>query len=642
MPERVAAASHRWICCVATVATGLAALSPPASAEVVGGGFSVVKEDSGRHWFVRTSDGAQFMSIGVSNVSEKQHLPRPGTHYYDPLARQFGGDLAAWASSCAQTLISTNFNTVGCWSNPEITGPGLLHTPVLYVAGFESDRCLAGLRPGFEAMVESRTLEVMAPYKGRTDVLGVFLCNEMPWWGRTAWDVLPTYTMLERAIELDESDPARVAAIDLLKKRHGTPAKLSEAYGVSITDWSQINLQLLRTCNTAAAKEDRAAFGALAAEEFHARSTAVVRRLLPGVLVFSNRYAGDAPEAVIRASGKYCDVIAVNSYSPNPDSTKRLLARYWLLTGKPAMITEFSWRAMENQSGNPNKRGAGAALKTQQDRADKFREFVTEIAPEPMVIGYHWFQWADQSPQGRFDGEDSNYGIVDIEHRPYETLQSTMREFNAQAANFHRASTRALPTSMPTSHGVTYTPGQHPDRPPTMSLMRDWAGPHELWHAVDAKGEVSFESDVMMVKFSTGNEYGVGVSVRGPSSQLIEGGPPFATDLDGYEYITLDAEIPEGVEINLCVNEAGADAPWKPFDTSAGDDGESYRSLPMIGKGVRHVYRVRIADLAPQSSWGNQSGVRRIDMNAVGTVAVQLGGPALSGTARVYGLSLER
>ena len=38
-----------------------------------------------------------------------------------------------------------------------------------------------------------------------------------------------------------------------------------------------------------------------------------------------------------------------------------MLANYYILSGKkPLMVTEYSWRAAENSSGNPNTGGAGA------------------------------------------------------------------------------------------------------------------------------------------------------------------------------------------------------------------------------------------------------------------------------------------
>ncbi len=597
------------------------------------GAFRVVTDDAGRFWYERSADGERFLSIGVNSVTDTQHQPRAGTHYYDPLKRQFGGDVSAWARSCAETLRGANFNTVACWSSAAVTDPGLVQTPILYVAEFGADRCLAGLRPGFEAMVEKRTREVMGAYAGRGDVLGVFLDNEMPWWGKTAWDVRPTDTLLERALDLEKGDPARAAAVEFIRSRH----PVRTAYGVDADSWDSLGGIAMRASAAPAAMEDREAFTALAAERFLSRSTAVVRRLHPGVLILGVRFAGDAPASVVRAVGASCDVVSVNSYSPTPDSTKKLLARHWVVARKPLMVTEFSWRAKENQSGNPNTRGAGGVVATQRDRAAGFREFVSEIAAEPMVIGYHWFQWADQSPQGRFDGEDSNYGVVDLEHRPYEVLLGAMREANSLAGQIHASSDRPLPVDAPRSQGVTYTPG-----PPQMNLMRNGAEPIETWNAADAEVAIEKVGGAIEVRYRTGKEYGVGVSFRGPASQALSRGPAHTTDLDGYEFIVLDAEIARGIEVHFHVNEGGAKAPWSEFDTSGGDDAESFTSLPMIGTGERGVYRVRIADLSGQSSWGNQGGARRIDMHSVGTVAVQLMGSEKSGVARLFDLYLER
>jgi agarase len=49
------------------------------------------------------------------------------------------------------------------------------------------------------------------------------------------------------------------------------------------------------------------------------------------------------------------------------------------------------------------------------------------------VVGYHWFEHADQPAEGRFDGENSNYGTVTIEDNPYVELTETMTRINAAA-----------------------------------------------------------------------------------------------------------------------------------------------------------------------------------------------------------------
>ena len=51
----------------------------------------------------------------------------------------------------------------------------------------------------------------------------------------------------------------------------------------------------------------------------------------------------------------------------------------------------------------------------------------------------HWFEHADQPAEGRFDGENSNYGTVSIDDRVYGELTSAMADVNAAAEHLHAA-----------------------------------------------------------------------------------------------------------------------------------------------------------------------------------------------------------
>ena len=48
------------------------------------------------------------------------------------------------------------------------------------------------------------------------------------------------------------------------------------------------------------------------------------------------------------------------------------------------------------------------------ERAAGFERYVRRVLHDPAVVGYHWFQYTDQPKEGRFDGENSNYGVVNI------------------------------------------------------------------------------------------------------------------------------------------------------------------------------------------------------------------------------------
>jgi len=90
----------------------------------------------------------------------------------------------------------------------------------------------------------------------------------------------------------------------------------------------------------------------------------------------------------------------------------------------------------------PNTNGGGLRVPTQADRARGFEHYVSVGLMQPQLVGYHWFEHADQPAEGRFDGENSNYGTVTITDDVYEELTQTMTAFNAQAEEIHARAVR--------------------------------------------------------------------------------------------------------------------------------------------------------------------------------------------------------
>ena len=77
-------------------------------------------------------------------------------------------------------------------------------------------------------------------------VFGVFLDNEMPWFGKSGWDNIPNYTLLEVAFEQAVDDAARKVALEFLKNRHKTPEAFASAWGVDLSDWDDLDVNILR------------------------------------------------------------------------------------------------------------------------------------------------------------------------------------------------------------------------------------------------------------------------------------------------------------------------------------------------------------------------------------------------------------
>jgi len=605
--------------------------------------YGLVVDENGKHWFTKPN-GEKFLSLGINNISPAAWNPRANSDYYDAVKNQFGGDKDKWIEWAAKLLRDHGFNTFGCWSDPELKGDEIVHTPCLYVAAHGKDRCLEGLRPGFEQRARKRAQEILARYENRNAILGVFLDNEMPWFGRSGWDDLPTFTLLEFAFQQPASDPGREAALQFLKDRYKTPEAFVAAWGGSLSSWDELDADDLRDKLNDTTQKDRADFTRLAAKAFFEISTRVVRELLPGTLILGVRFAGRAPEPVIRECGAYCDVISFNNYQGSTKPNEELIAQYWIWGKRPLLITEYSWRAEVNQSGNPNTGGAGSVVKTQAERGANYRAYVEAMVKYPIILGAHWFEFADQSPQGRFDGENSNYGVVDIHNGLYDALLASMKATNTDVEKIHAESTLEAPTRIPEPPEVVFRPGQHPDRPPSVDLLaHEPIHPHTPFFAGDASAVVTRDGTDLVLAYDTGMEWGCGVSVFGPKSMAVGRGPAEATDLDGYSTVELDAEIPEGLRFELVVDEAGVAAPNEAqYGTGAGDDGESFTFLSKAGAGKRTVYTFDLHDLHVRTAWGNQNGRKRVDTNALKDFAIVLPGVQGKGILRIHSLKLTR
>jgi len=52
-------------------------------------------------------------------------------------------------------------------------------------------------------------------------------------------------------------------------------------------------------------------------------------------------------------------------------------------------------------------------------------------------VGNHWFEWCDEPKEGRFDGENSNYGLVNIHDQPYKQFVEAVQAANQAARSAH-------------------------------------------------------------------------------------------------------------------------------------------------------------------------------------------------------------
>jgi agarase len=281
-------------------------------------------------------------------------------------------------------------------------------------------------------------------------LLGTFIDNELYWspdW-RGADELLTLF------LNLPSHRPGRVAAIARLQEHYRDFSQFNVVWRTPARSWEELssigrieapffrmppgglNDALETKANLAnraraAFSADCDAFVAVVAEQYFASCVSAIKAVDPNHLVIGSRFGYQPQSSVIAAAGRYLDVISFNCY--HLDASPVIDA--YAAGGKPCLISEFSFRG--DDSGLPNTSGAGPRVASQVERAQSFERYVSAALRKPSIVGYHWFEHADQPAEGRFDGENSNFGMVTIEDDVYAELTETMTRVNAAAEQIH-------------------------------------------------------------------------------------------------------------------------------------------------------------------------------------------------------------
>jgi agarase len=158
-----------------------------------------------------------------------------------------------------------------------------------------------------------------------------------------------------------------------------------------------------------------------------------------------------APREVLEAATPYVDVFSVDDYSLLPGLEDQIqqtwgpfvtrdatLSEFYAVVRRPLMVMEYSFRAAD--AGVPNSwPPIFPTFATQQERADAYEQYVRTLYTAPWIIGDHWFEYVDEPAGGRFDGEDSNFGLVSTTDDAWQTLVDRAARLHAvQPDNFVR------------------------------------------------------------------------------------------------------------------------------------------------------------------------------------------------------------
>jgi hypothetical protein len=393
-----------------------------------------VMQEHGVDW-LRTPCGERFYSIGSNTVDggypwrDKDNKVWYSWTAFDP-------SIESWVKRAQSRLAEWGFNTAGGWS----LTPDKLKLPM--IVNLELGRrarfhWFDPFDPATEARMMRLAREFVAPYKGSPYRIGYFSDNEVGWWAGALfvfYSAKPAenftkqhwVAMLRRdyggdwgKFTADFIPPDGVGSWDALLKTEQFTHMRPGGHGIhAVREWTGI-----------------------VAEHYYALSEKAIRAADPHALYFGDRLPIYYDPAAVRAEGRHVDAIAANY---NPDASDGWVAHYFwdglekLSGGKPVLITEWFFAAMENRTGNKNN-GHLMTVETQDERARGAAAVARNFAAIPEVLGSQWFQYYDHPKGGRPDGEDYDFGLVDINDRPYERLTEALAAANREAPQRHAA-----------------------------------------------------------------------------------------------------------------------------------------------------------------------------------------------------------
>lgn len=251
--------------------------------------------------------------------------------------------------------------------------------------------------------------EVLATYKDDPNTIGFFSDNEV---GFT--DNNDDIYLAKRFLEIpDPENPARKAV-----------EKWMADEGIASADKIYF--------------ADNARFAGRIAEAYYKGMREALDELGIKTLYFGTRLHGNPKgvESIIKAAGKYCNVISINLYGYWDITNKKIegensrVADWHEWTDTPFFISEFYTRALESDLKNTS--GGGFLVRKFKDRAYVYQHITLGLIESPHCVGWTWFKYQDDDGSDN-DNKPANKGLYDNSYNLYPWLSSYMKAVNVNA-----------------------------------------------------------------------------------------------------------------------------------------------------------------------------------------------------------------
>lgn len=396
------------------------------------------KDQTGVWWFVSPTGQREFLNTVTTVQPTLKGRQRNAADY---ISNDFDltGDRAAatdrWASATLARVKDVGFKGIGAWSHPVFHNHDIPITRDLNVWTWLRERTNRLYSPEWIEDVEATIKKQVTPLRDNRNLVGYYTDNELDW-GDSA--VGPAHYF----DDLPATDPNRLQVMKVIRATWPTTDDFNAAWGTSLCDYAEMDewKSLPRTATEAYRTLGSKWLYTLATDYFRI-TTELVKKYDPHHLILGVRYRGYMVPEVVAASRDFTDAQSVNYYVADATLDRKMFDGAYEASGQPIIITEYSFHSLDGRSGNRNMVGFPSQVLDQQARAEAYKLFTTRLSRVPYIVGADWFQWMDEPPSGRLsDGEDANFGIVDVDDRVYETLADAVKATTPMLNALHQGS----------------------------------------------------------------------------------------------------------------------------------------------------------------------------------------------------------
>ncbi len=373
----------------------------------------------------------------------KHHMGQSFNFYSANLQRKHGSNwYEAWKAATLARLPAWGYNTIGNWSDPQLYAaqkvpytvtidpwPAEGGKPQFAEVASGNDywkRMADPFDPRYAEALDRGTRKQALEHRDDHWCLGYFIDNEMSWGSMK--DERSRYGLALGALMLRADSPAKRAFVKSLQKKYGDIAGLNQSWASKLDSWQTFLANPFQPAGDLgpAMKEDLRGFSKDFARQYFRVVTGILKKYDPNHLYLGPRFAWHTRESV-EACGELCDVVSFNIYRP-----KVVPSEWTVLHGidKPVLIGEFHMGALDRGMFHTGL----VPSEDQADRARMYQEYIRSVVDHPLMVGCHYFKYADEPLTGRpGDGENYNIGLVSVTDTPYPELLEAARAVHAEA-----------------------------------------------------------------------------------------------------------------------------------------------------------------------------------------------------------------